>query len=570
MANKPWLTFIFYLHDNQADLLVNMPKILPLLKENEAIIVDDGSVDGGAELCRRWIEQGYNVRIIRNENTIGRPQCWNIGLREAQGQYVSFADMKDFIYVSYGILVKQLIDRTQADVLHASFYLRRDYDGPSQGFEGLWVTTDERLDSHVLYSEAPKVKIENQLLAGKWKYEPWGDFYRKDFLENNEICFQEGGFSFLLFQITCLAYADKVVKMNEVRTYVHSLLVEHFQDFSLENLQSARQELRAVINHTMSRADVDNMYDRLQALLEKYMFDEMHNESVTLREEIKDYRNDLQHYGERHATLEEHKKILLQGLCYFRDFCREHGLRYYLDAGTLIGAVRHQGFIPWDDDIDVVMPRPDYDRMIKLAEKMNNEDWKLNCFELNSDYLFHFAKLSHRKSLRKPSEFVTGMTLGIYVDIFPLDGCKTEPGEEEPLAAGQRYMDRMKERSAYAAVPTLVNSLETRPLNRMKFLQMEGQYGNFNKRLHDFTNELRQVAFDEAEWCIAGVLTDKVEINRREWFDETVEMMFEGELFACPKDYHKILTKYYGDYMQLPPEGERMSHNRFKTYILDT
>ena len=120
-------------------------------------------------------------------------------------------------------------------------------------------------------------------------------------------------------------------------------------------------------------------------------------------------------------SLNEIKSVSLEGLVYLRDLLEKHHLRYYLAWGTLLGSVRHQGFIPWDDDIDIWMPRKDYEVLLSKINEFENSEWKIIHYSNNRKYLLAWAKLVNKKTICKPSVAATGICLGLSLDIFPLD-----------------------------------------------------------------------------------------------------------------------------------------------------
>ena len=119
-------------------------------------------------------------------------------------------------------------------------------------------------------------------------------------------------------------------------------------------------------------------------------------------------------------TIQDKQKAFLDVLLFLDDFCNKHNLRYYLAYGTLIGTIRHQGFIPWDDDVDVHIPRPDYERLLSEFSDIDGHFKLVSCFT-DSDYILPFAKIQNMNTAR----MIRGEKLdyqGIGIDLFPLDG----------------------------------------------------------------------------------------------------------------------------------------------------
>ena len=138
-------------------------------------------------------------------------------------------------------------------------------------------------------------------------------------------------------------------------------------------------------------------------------------------------------------TLDELKKIEFDILKHFDAFCKEHNIRYYLAFGTLLGAIRYKKFIPWDDDIDLLVPREDYDRLIRLFR--DSERYQLFAFEKNSNFHYPFAKLCDMTTRKEQTIYKNrGVKLGVEIDIFPLDGI----GEDyESAIKNYKHIDRL-------------------------------------------------------------------------------------------------------------------------------
>lgn len=245
----------------------------------------------------------------------------------------------------------------------------------------------------------------------------------------------------------------------------------------------------------------------------------------------------------------------LEILLEFQRLCQASDLRFYLTAGTLLGAARHKGFIPWDDDIDVVMPRKDYDKLARLASQSVSEGYVYQEYRAEPNFPYYFAKL--RKLGTKVEEPVLraiDMEQGVYIDVFPLDRC---PGGRRAtlLFKGVELLDcavLARVSSEFVCgyqkpyMRFLWNALRRLP-NRALFSLREGVrklLGLGGKRL----------------CTVGGHHGYPRESYRPAWFDQTVELEFEGHLFPAPAGWEELLSNMYGDYMTPPPETERGGH----------
>lgn len=260
------------------------------------------------------------------------------------------------------------------------------------------------------------------------------------------------------------------------------------------------------------------------------------------------------------ATLEEIKLIQLDILKNARDFCAENNINYFLDNGTLLGAVRHKGYIPWDDDIDIGMLRKDFDKFIKLFnEKMANTKYRCYCVSNNKSFYYPFAKICDISTcLYEPDE--DGFKGYINIDLFPYDNASNNSKENERL---------FKKRDRLTALNYLRN-FHTYNSGRFIFLKriiycliLLFPKDYFSKKLVKCMQK-----FNKCNSNLVGNFSSfsKVVANK-EIFNSYIDVEFENNTFKAPAGYDKWLKAFYGDYMQLPPIEKRVSHHSFVCYI---
>lgn len=244
---------------------------------------------------------------------------------------------------------------------------------------------------------------------------------------------------------------------------------------------------------------------------------------------------------------QKHKAVLIELLCEFDRVCKKNDIPYVLFCGSALGAVRHKGIIPWDDDLDVSMLRSDYERFLKIAPTQLGEQYYLQA-EGSAHWMMNFSKLRKNNTtyLEKFHPKDHNMHQGIYIDIFPCDNAS----DKEWIRKLQFYASRI----------TLAKSLwkrgyETDSVKKKLFMAFCAVLPR--------KPFLRLAMFKRApdSQCVQTFLSCtsryKKGIYQRSWFTETVEMDFENLKVPVSAHYDELLTTLYGDYMQLPSEEER-------------
>lgn len=266
-------------------------------------------------------------------------------------------------------------------------------------------------------------------------------------------------------------------------------------------------------------------------------------------------------------SMKEIQSVSLEILKKIADICDQEGLKYSLAWGTLIGAVRHKGYIPWDDDVDIQMPRPDYERLKDYFNKNADALYPLRLFDNSvSGYPYMLARVSNDDYVIDTiNEKPCGM--GIFVDIYILDG------------TGDTYEDAWNYASKTCKYPRLI-FLSTR-----KYYHF-GTTKGFLKRLfkvfvfiyakimgkeyfeRKLLSIISQKPYDQKDYvgCVSWCERPKYAVIKKSEFEDMIDFQFENYKFKGPREYDKYLRIWYGDYMQLPPEKERIYHHLYKAY----
>ena len=257
--------------------------------------------------------------------------------------------------------------------------------------------------------------------------------------------------------------------------------------------------------------------------------------------------------------IDEIKEVELGVMDYIHNICKEKGINYSLAYGSLLGAVRHRGFIPWDDDLDIALKRDEYDKLYQAILEDNNSIYKIVSWENDSRYPYPFYRVYDSRTVYENNYIQNDIELGICVDVFPFDDYKDVNKEITKLDMYRRlsvytlYGIRNKEAGIKNIVRYLM--LVAFRLTRVKI---------WNKKLNDCSKA--PVNSEYIDYLMESKkYSTKIDAKA---LDEVIECKFEDRVYNIPKDYDHILTTIYGeDYMEIPPIEKRIQHDDFVAYI---
>lgn len=241
--------------------------------------------------------------------------------------------------------------------------------------------------------------------------------------------------------------------------------------------------------------------------------------------------------------------------------CDENDIRYFLADGTFLGAVRHGGFIPWDDDMDFGMLRADYEKFCRIAPSKLKPEYCLQTWYTDSNYSLPFGKVMKRGTVYLESKKTRRLKEnGFYVDIFPYDYVPENQAERDRYAAKLLNIYRVKlMKSGYK--PWMDNDKIVWK-KRIGYLYYQLQAIFASQREQAKAYDALAVSIHDSRIMVEQSALPKPYYFGARMFEEFTEYTFEGETFTGVKDYDAYLKVLYGDYMQLPPEDQRENHHQ--------
>ena len=268
-------------------------------------------------------------------------------------------------------------------------------------------------------------------------------------------------------------------------------------------------------------------------------------------------------YGEE---LNDIHNIQLKILKEVVELCKKYDIKYFAIGGTALGTIRHRGFIPWDDDIDIGMTRENYNKFIKIAKTELPNNLFFQHFSTEEDTPFYFTKVRD-----KDTEFIepycSDLTInhGIFIDIFPYDNIP-----DNKILRNIHYI-KIKFLNNLFISKTLVNINSNKNDFVSKFKRNFRKLLNFllrnvdkNTIFNKLDKEVKR--YNDIETKTVGFIAEN-EITKKEWINTLENRKFENIYVFVPRDYHWYLSSLYGDYMKVPKEENRVNHNPSKVKV---
>ncbi len=266
----------------------------------------------------------------------------------------------------------------------------------------------------------------------------------------------------------------------------------------------------------------------------------------------------------KQLTEQERKEIIINILVELDEFCKTNKIKYFLTGGTLLGAIRHKGFIPWDDDADIAMLREDYERFTSIfnSNYIGNIKW-IDTYNTKKYYLPHGKLIDTRTYLMEDYRFACG--IGVYVDVFPIDNVGDDKEIAEKESSQRTLVEQLFPRK-FEKVSKNNSIKRNLAILAASLLPNNGHY--IAKKREE---RIRKISKGKNGKYVANLYrsygTNKITLKSN--FENVKKAEFEGHMFNIPTGYDNYLQDLYGDYMQLPPPEERITHHHDVAYWIN-
>ena len=263
----------------------------------------------------------------------------------------------------------------------------------------------------------------------------------------------------------------------------------------------------------------------------------------------------------KEINIDELRKIQVQILDNIDKFCKKNKINYWIDCGTLLGAIRHKGYIPWDDDIDIGMLRKDYDKFLKTYNK-DNTRYRLFAVELDKDYYFQFGKVYDTKTILYEPDEETGVKEAVYVDVFVYDNAPDDEIECQKMFDKRDLLNKLRTAQLY---PNLYDKSSLKKRIMRFFLNIYLKFLPKNYYTKKAIKNSKKYMNKETK-RVGNFTSAKRMTGDKKIFASFIPVTFEKKQYPAPCGYDDWLKAFYGNYMKLPPKEKQVSLHKFKAY----
>ena len=592
-------------------------------KDFELIVVDDASPDNSIEIVERLAKSDARIKIVRHEFNRGLGAARNTGMLYARGKYIAFVDSDDLLIENALEIFHRTAEETDAEVVHCTSRLHRfekadgtfDYDPRRR--------RDFNPQTGMLPADKNARLMTNYIKNGM-SVVVWLNFFRRDFLERNQLkfpsIFSEDEAFFIAIQclaerfccipdhlyiysrrrssITTAKSSERAAKgvsslidgsryiidamsrlpedvlSSEVKSYCLQTFIRRMLSNYVLRFHDINDLLRAETIKNFIQALRPSFIENAEVAARLIQTFAMQLEAENNRNEqsssepafVKDINRDEIRNG---IFVDSRRKklwnVMIELILEVARICKKHNIRWFAYGGTLLGAARHRGFIPWDDDVDLIMFRPDYEKFKRVAAKELNPNYYLDLWynyawqgEPNPEHLpvverrggwpigCSFLKIrDNRTTFFSSAMLRPEIHNGIFIDIFPLDSVPPFKNRKQNI-----NFETAREITLAAFFPQVL----AKAIDNNEELILDGDDLKkllslpYKQRALALENYLAEI-YVESEygyWFYSHVLRGKR--MKMQAYQETIELPFEQITLPAPRDYNEVLTAIYGDW----------------------